>query len=60
MYGEEHANDTGTYDVMKNVGYIDGLIQERRDSSALAMELPVCLSCTKPSICSFFANSQLI
>ena len=28
--------------------YIDGLIQERRDSSALAMELR--LSCTNPSI----------
>ena len=29
-------------------GYMDGLVQERRNSSALAMEL--CLSCTKPSI----------
>ena len=28
---------------------IDGSLQERRDSSALAMEL--CLSCTNPSIC---------
>ena len=28
--------------------YIDGLVQERRNSSALAMEL--CLSCTNPSI----------
>ena len=27
---------------------IDGLVQERRNSSALAMEL--CLSCTNPSI----------
>ena len=29
--------------------YIDGLVQERHNSSALAMEL--CLSCTNPSIC---------
>ena len=29
--------------------YIDGLVQERRHSSALAMEL--CISCTNPSIC---------
>ena len=28
----------------------DGLVQERRNSSALAVEL--CLSCTNPSICS--------
>ena len=27
----------------------DGLVQERRNSSALAMEL--CLSCAKPSTC---------
>ena len=35
--------------------YIDGLVQEIRNSSALAMEL--CLSCTNPLICfpaSFF------
>ena len=30
------------------ISYIDGLVQERRNSSALAMELR--LSCTKPSI----------
>ena len=30
--------------------YIDGLVQERRNSSALAMELR--LSCTNPSICT--------
>ena len=29
--------------------YVDGLVQERRNSSALAMELR--LSCTKPSMC---------
>ena len=29
--------------------YIDGLVQERRNSSALAMELRLC--CTNPSIC---------
>ena len=32
-----------------NDAYIDGLVQERRNSSALAMELR--LSCTNPSIC---------
>ena len=33
----------------KSIGvYIDGLVQERRNSSALAMELR--LSCTNPSI----------
>ena len=31
--------------------YFDGLVQERRKSGALAMELH--LSCTNPSICSF-------
>ena len=31
--------------------YIDGLVQERRNSSALAMELR--LSCTNPSICEW-------
>ena len=30
------------------LSYIDGLMQERRNSNALAMEL--CLSCTNPSI----------
>ena len=30
--------------------HIDGLVQERRNSSALAMELR--LSCTNPSICA--------
>ena len=30
--------------------YIDGLVQERHNSSVLAMEL--CLSCTNPSISS--------
>ena len=32
--------------------YLDSLVQERRNSSALAMELR--LSCTKPSICYDF------
>ena len=36
------------YHVLDN--YIDGLVQERRNSSALAMELR--LSWTTPSICS--------
>ena len=35
---------------MKCLSYIDGLVQERRNSSVLAMELR--LSCTNPSICS--------
>ena len=34
--------------------YIDGLVQERRNSSALAMELR--LSCTNPSICTIDAH----
>ena len=29
--------------------HLDGFVQERRNSSALAMEL--CLPCTNPSIC---------
>ena len=37
--------------------YIDGLVQERRHSSASAMELR--LSCTNPSIC-FCINNQCI
>ena len=38
-----------------NVNHIDGLVQERRDSSALAMELR--LSCTKPSLCHFVVTT---
>ena len=34
--------------------YIDGLVQERRNSIALAMELR--LSCTNPSICWVIAG----
>ena len=34
--------------------YIDGLVQERRNSSALAMELR--LSCTNPSICNWLTK----
>ena len=34
--------------------HIDGLVQERRNSSALAMELH--LSCTNPSICNAFCH----
>ena len=36
--------------------YIDGLVQERRNSSASAMELR--LSCTNQSICTCTLNSQ--
>ena len=34
---------------MRMIYYIDGLVQERRNSIANALEL--CLSCTNPSIC---------
>ena len=34
-----------------DIGYIDGLVQERRQSSALAMELQLC--CTNPSILDY-------
>ena len=37
--------------------HIDGLVQERRNSSALAMELR--LSCTNPSICRTELHSEL-
>ena len=36
---------------------IDGLVQERRNSIANAMELP--LSCTNPSKCNIFTNISL-
>ena len=35
--------------------YIDGLVQERRNSSVLAMKL--CLSCTYPLICIIWKKS---
>ena len=41
-------NFTLEIQVLYQPQYIDGLVQERRNSSALAMEL--CLSCTNPSI----------
>ena len=37
--------------------YIDGLEQERRNSSALAMEL--CLSCTKPIDINWWSFQEL-
>ena len=37
--------------------YFDGLVQERRNSNALAMEL--CLSCTNPSIYIVKMNCDL-
>ena len=37
--------------------YIDGLVQERRNSSALAMELR--LSCNNPSICAAGSGNHL-
>ena len=40
------------------MGYIDGLVQERRNSSALAMELR--LSCTNPSICYLLQSLKLV
>ena len=36
---------------------IDGLVQERRNSSASAMELR--LSCTNPSVCTFFLYNNI-
>ena len=44
------ANFTGNAQDIYSWYYIDGLVQERRNSSALAMELH--LSCIKPSTCS--------
>ena len=39
--------------------HIDGLVQERRNSTANALEL--CLSCTNPSICnSTFGEKYII
>ena len=37
--------------LLRDYGF-DGLVQERRNSSALAMELR--LSCTNPSVCAIF------
>ena len=42
-----------TWDRLQYKQYIDGLLQEKRNSSALAMELR--LSCTKPSIHRYHA-----
>ena len=39
-------------------GHLDGLVQERRNSSALAMELR--LSYTNPSTCTNEANLSLV
>ena len=39
---------SGDIITQSNTSHIDGLVQERRNSSALAVEL--CLSCTKPGI----------
>ena len=40
------------------VQHINGLVQERHNSSALAMEL--CLSCTNQSICTYVSNQDCI
>ena len=37
---------------------IDGLVQERRNSSTLAMEL--CLSCSNPLVCKPIYSMQLL
>ena len=42
-----------TWDILSVYMYIDGLVQERHNSSALAMELS--LSCINPLICSSFS-----
>ena len=53
QYGVKMAQATMSYssvnEAIYGIVYIDGLVQERRNSSVLAMEL--CLSCTYPSIC---------
>ena len=41
---------------MDNKDQYDGLVQERRNSSALAME--ICLSCINPSNLSDIVNSM--
>ena len=41
----------------KNKTYFDGLVQEIRNSSALAMELS--LSCTNPSISAMQSNIMI-
>ena len=45
--GFNHINNIST-NRRKHYSHIDGLVQDGRNSSALAMEL--CLSCTNPSI----------
>ena len=48
---------SGLYPVYR-VSYIDGLMQERRNSSASAMELG--LSCINPSICGDDKNIEKV
>ena len=47
QFSRDNWNNTAVCVYTHNI-YIDGLVQERRNSSALAMELR--LSCTNPSI----------
>ena len=44
--------------VKVSINHVDGLVQERRYSIALAMELR--LFCTKPSACFWFCNGKFI
>ena len=43
-----HSNDQFQVPIMYGRAHVDGLVQERRNSSVLAMELR--LSCTNPAI----------
>ena len=47
-----------TFNIVYIYIYIDGLVQERRNSRALAMELR--LSCIDPSISSYIMLSNII
>ena len=53
---EDRSKKKSDYGEHLTIIDIDGLLQERRNSSALAMELR--LSCTNPSICSSFIDME--
>ena len=48
MFGEQHQQPHQYKILLHNGWHVDGLVQERRSSNALAMELR--LSCTNPSL----------
>ena len=45
----EGCSNEAKYEITSKTAYINGLVQERYNSSVLAIEL--CLPCTNPSIC---------